>query len=435
MKTPHTILEWMASVTQSAHLLVEPISLAESSAWSIQDGVMRHVSHRFFSVMGAQWRTVDGQLKSQPFLEQPEIGTLGFLMRGSVDQREVLVQAKVEPGNVGVAQLAPTCQATSSNAQQVHGGTKPLFIEAFTQPATTLLYDVLQSEQGTRFYSKRNRNVCLLTQVEVEFSEATHRWVRTKELFDLLQQDFLVNTDARSVLVCSPWELLVGHQPFSRYQEGFGAELALSFLTSSTPQPLEQVKSEIQIMRTQAVVPQRINLDQMPGWDVTSEGVSSSQHTFQVRQVKVTVNGREVPTWDQPLIDSGRPGQVILECARIEGVLHFLFQAVSEPGLYHQVELTPTSVVEPGMPSRADSAGVIRAECWQSEEGGRFFQDKNLFQVVDTGQAKAQVPPASPEPSARFYWLTLKDIRSLLDEEGWLTNEARSVLSLLLAWM
>lgn len=433
MSNHNSILEWMATVKQSAQLRVEPISLAQSTAWSLRDGVIRHVSHRFFTVMGAEWHTTNGLLKGQPFLEQPEIGTLGFLVRGQGEHQEVLVQAKVEPGNVGVVQLAPTCQATSSNAQQVHGGNKPPFVEAFAEPQAVKLYDVLQSEQGTRFYGKRNRNVCLLSQELVDFSPATHRWVSTLELFDLLQQDFLVNTDARSVLICSPWELLVGRQPFSRYQDGFGAELAVSFLNDSLRKPLEVVKNEIQATRNQAVRPQRIDLGELPGWRLTSEGVNSSQEIFQVRQVQVTVNGREVPSWDQPIIDSGQPGKIVLECARIDGVVHFLFQAVAEPGLYHQVELTPTVVIEPGMIATADSGGVVRSECWQSEEGGRFYQDKNLFRIVDTGKALAQT--TGDESGEKFYWLTLKDIRSLLNEEGWFTNEARSVLSLLLAWM
>lgn len=367
MNTPNSILAWKDSVKQAAHFYVEPISLARSTAWSLRDGVIGHVSHRFFTVIGAQWKTADGQSFNQPFFEQSEIGTLGFLMRKQEDQLEALVQAKVEPGNVGVVQLAPTCQATSSNAHQVHGGTKPPFIEAFTVSTATIMCDVLQSEQGTRFYGKRNRNVCLLTQEAVEFSPETHQWVSLPELFDLLREDFMVNTDARSVLVCSPWELLVGRQPFSRYQDGFGAELAQSFLVHSTPWPLEAVKNAVQSMRAKAARPCRVDLRQLPGWQVTPEGVISSQQTFQVRQMKVTVKGREVPTWDQPLIDSGQPGKVYLECARINGVVHFLFRATTEPGLYHQVELTPTTVVEPGMPRESflDPGGVIRAECWQ----------------------------------------------------------------------
>lgn len=229
--------------------------------------------------------------------------------------------------------------------------------------------------------------------------------------------------------MCSPWEMLLGRQPFSRYPDGFGAELALSFQVHSMPKSVTAVKSEIQFMRTQAVGPQRIDLAELDGWQMTPEGIASTQQIFQVRQMKIIVKGREVPTWDQPIIESGKPGMVFLECARIKGVVHFLFRAATEPGLYHQVELTPTTVIEPGMNSvlQQDQKGEIKAECWQSEEGGRFYQDKNLFRIIDVGQAQ--------EPPPRQYWLTLQDIKSLLQEEGWLTNEARSVLSLLLPWM
>jgi len=115
---------------------------------------------------------------------------------------------------------------------------------------------------------------------------------------------------------------------------------------------------------------------------------------------------------------------VLLACGRIDGVLHFLVRAQAEPGLHDKVELTPTVVVPPGETSNASIAGTVVAECRQSEEGGRFYRDTNHYQIVDVGEA-----------CDADYWLTLGDVRQLLDEPGWLTNEARSALSLLLPWL
>jgi oxidase EvaA len=172
------------------------------------------------------------------------------------------------------------------------------------------------------------------------------------------------------------------------------------------------VKASIAAARAAAPEPEIVPLGA-----VTPNGV-------RVRQIRVSVRGREVPAWDQPILDSSGEGKVILACGRIDGVLHFLFRARPEPGLHNRVELTPTVVVEPGSHEDSHVRGTVVAEVRQSEEGGRFYRDTNLYQIVDVGDA-----------FDAEHWLTLADVRQLLDEPGWLTNEARSALSLLLPWL
>ncbi|WP_204311049.1 NDP-hexose 2,3-dehydratase family protein, partial [Stenotrophomonas maltophilia] len=77
-----------------------------------------------FQVVGLNWREA-GAVRCQPFIEQREIGTLGFLARRTADGLALLLHAKAEPGNVGIAQIGPTCQATASNRDRVHGGALP----------------------------------------------------------------------------------------------------------------------------------------------------------------------------------------------------------------------------------------------------------------------------------------------------------------------
>ena len=62
----------------------------------------------------------------------------------------------------------PTLQATRSNYTRVHKGRSPLYLEYFTgEKKVEILVDQLQSEQGARFYQKRNRNII----VEVDENE------------------------------------------------------------------------------------------------------------------------------------------------------------------------------------------------------------------------------------------------------------------------
>ena len=392
---PDVLEAWFSSLLDEARCRVDTISLGESNEWRLDDGAIVHRSGGFFRVIGLE--------RAGVFIDQRTVGTLGFLIR----DRELLAYAKIEPGNVGLVQLAPTCQATDSNARRMHGGAAPPFIDAF--PRGAALYDVNQSEQGTRFLGKQNRNVLARAQRDVALPP-THRWIDVDEVLELTRRDYTVNTDARSVLVCAPWRALVDRVPFSRERGGFGAELRVSAHCSS--RSLARVKASIAVARAAAPEPAIAPLGA-----ITPNGV-------RVRQIRVNVRGREVPAWDQPILDSSGEGKVILACGRIDGVLHFLFRARLELGLHNRVELTPTVVVEPGSHEDAYVRGTVVAEVRQSEEGGRFYRDTNLYQIVDVGDA-----------FDAEHWLTLADVRQLLDEPGWLTNEARSALSLLLPWL
>ena len=72
------------------------------------------------------------------------------------------MQAKIEPGNLNYVQLSPTIQATKSNYTQVHKGKESLYLEYFRDRTNLVLIDQLQSEQGGRFFKKRNRNILIL---------------------------------------------------------------------------------------------------------------------------------------------------------------------------------------------------------------------------------------------------------------------------------
>src|SRR5690606_24882290 len=105
---------------------------------------------------------------TQPIINQPEIGFLGIITREIEGVLYFLMQAKIEPGNVNYVQLSPTLQATKSNYTQIHHGAKPLYLDYFLKATPSqILLDQLQSEQGARFYRKRNRNIIIKVQEDL----------------------------------------------------------------------------------------------------------------------------------------------------------------------------------------------------------------------------------------------------------------------------
>ena len=101
--TPAETREWLHRAIFDNGQTVTPMDLRDSTDWALQHGAIRHRTGRFFSVVG-----VIGKNIAQPMIVQREIGTLGFVFRTGTVGPEVLVQAKIEPGNVGGAQLGPS---------------------------------------------------------------------------------------------------------------------------------------------------------------------------------------------------------------------------------------------------------------------------------------------------------------------------------------
>ena len=204
--TPSATLQWLAARKAASLLEVRRIDFSASHEWSFtaDRAALRHKTGKFFAVEGL---ALDSPISArfpcmQPILNQSEHGILGFLVQYRSGELHFLAQAKAEPGNVGSVQLAPTLQATESNYSQVHKGKPTEFLGRFLNPASgSVVVHQLQSEQGSRFLRKRNRNMIVQVEpgTELDF-DGSFRWITMSEIIALMCSDNTVNTDARSVL-------------------------------------------------------------------------------------------------------------------------------------------------------------------------------------------------------------------------------------------
>ncbi len=426
---PEWAESWFKTVVKKSNFSVRPISLSASKEWQNNWGAIQHKSGLFFKIVGVSWKDLIGEVHERPLVEQREIGTLGFLMYKGKKCNEILVQAKIEPGNVGICQIGPTYQATASNAARVHGGKTPAFKELFSPDGQQIVFQALQSEQGSRFLGKLNRNTVVVATKKVS-PKNLHKWVTTEELLQCLDMDHFINTDSRSVLVCTPWKELVSRQPFSKESSPLAKELENSYLLVDS-KTIEDVKKDLEQHRAEIQEPKIIALGKLKNWKVTSFGVRGSQEEpYDIRQVLVTAQGREVGQWDQPIVQSKTKGRAVLFCRNIRGVLRFNFNVQAEAGLVHKAELSPSIVTEPGSKrtNKPPSNHQVLAEVNQSDEGGRFLRDVSKYEIVFLPDGKSVV-------RTQGYWLTLGEVHELLQSEGIFTNESRSVLSLLLKWL
>jgi oxidase EvaA len=431
-ETDPTVGGWLAGLRAAAYVAVKAIPLAHSREWRLADGRLVHRTGRYFAVTGIA--VDDGT--AQPLLEQREIGTLGFLRREREGRVELLAQGKIEPGNVGpgggepgdvaAAQLAPTLQATASNLDRVHGGRAQFLAELFRDPADS---DATceQSEQGTRFLGKLNRNTLVTGDPDVTEDAdlpAEYRWIEVDDVLRALALDNAVNTDARSVLTSSPWHLIAGRTPFAEGQDELAEPLARSYATVR-PGALDEVRQVLGRVALAAPGVSHVSVEELPAWrfdaaaDRTIDGVA-----YAVRQLTVESDARETPAWDQPIIDSHGDGYADVDLVVHDGVALVALVARFEPGLLHVAELGPTRVTEPGGGARPWATdGSVVARVRQSDEGGRFYRDVTEYRIVRRRE---------PDPQPDAVLLTLGELQELLLAGGFVTNEARSALSLLL---
>ncbi|WP_245627477.1 NDP-hexose 2,3-dehydratase family protein [Actinomadura oligospora] len=381
---------WFAARRAAGRFAVDRIPFDELDGWSFQDGTgdLAHRSGRFFTVEGLSASVGDPVTArwQQPIIRQPEVGILGIVAREFDGVLHFLMQAKMEPGNPNLLQLSPTVQATRSNYTGVHRGAAVRHLEYFTRTdGARILSDGLQSEHGSWFYRKRNRNMIVEVTGEVPPHE-DFRWLTLGQIAELMRSDNLVNMDSRSVLA------------------GLPADVARRALHSDT-----DLLSWLALMRSAHTVRTECGpLSAVSGWTRSAASIDHEDgRYFRVVAVAVRAGNREVSQWTQPLFEPRGEGVVAVLTRRIEGVPHVLVRARAEPGFLDTVELGPTVQCTPAnyahLPpaehppflaavTAADPARV-RYSALHSEEGGRFLNAQSRYMVIDADEATAPLDP------------------------------------------
>lgn len=383
---------------------------------------------------------------------QPQPAINGFLFRRTADHPELLFQGRVEPGNIDIMQLAPTVQSTEANYKQLHGGRETPFVDWFTEKKIgQVLIDELQSEEGSRYHGKYNRNIVIEVPANLELPLPPNcRWYSVDALRTFVASNNILNTDARSVLACMDWGTLAENGgPFIRHAPGtFGASLRQSYFSNGAEesQGISETLRWLAQLRVQCSLRSRIlPITALKNWKIEQGEIREEcrEAGFAARHFAVVARGREVSSWDQPLIDSAGVGLVCLVAQRRCGMLQFLIKASYEIGFLEGVQLSASLCINPGQTVRAQNrfeselfsrieksnGAILHMECRQSEEGGRFYQDENRYQIVEL--TEDVILPESED----CRWMTLGQIRQLISVPGTITIEARGALAGLLHWI
>ena len=446
------VKKWLHQRNQEVKVHVEKIQFKDLWKWDFHpvNGNLIHESGKFFSIEGVQVKTKLERTNEwkQPIINQPEVGLLGIITKEIDGILYFLMQAKIEPGNVNHVQLSPTLQATRSNYTQVHQGKKPLYLDYFLDRSKSqILLDQLQSEQGARFFRKRNRNIIIQIDDDITVFD-DFCWLTLGQIKKLIHSDNTINMDTRTVISGIPYgnyqaevvdfynSMVNGKSADNQFNSGmlksvldcedslFSFDEILSWLA--------QLKSKYELWT------EKIPLNAVDRWLKDDYCIHHEDNKyFKVIAVAVEINNREVQQWTQPLIEPAQEGICAFIVKKIKGIYHFLVQAKLECGNMDILELAPTVQCLTGnyrdsrKPELPFLEYVLNAEnkqarycCYQSEEGGRFYreQNKNIIIEADENFPVQEIPK-------NYTWLTLNQLLAFLKFNNYLNIQARSLIS------
>lgn len=448
LNSTEEILHWLKELNSRQYFEVEEIAFSEMQQWVFNkhSGDLQHKSGKFFSISGMEVfnRERDKQVWDQPVIDQPEIGVLGVLCKEINEVLCLLMQAKAEPGNLNTYQLSPTVQATRSNYLQVHGGRRTKFLEYFNgEKKVQVILDQYQSEQGARFFNKRNRNIMVVCHPneDIDLGE-NHRWITLGQLKSLMEHDNTVNMDSRSIISMINYAIS-GFVPAKKHLSTILFEHRDSVTRSdywikTICLTLSQEKTNIHDARNaltwrryyHPLEKRKKALASLQDWRV---GESSIEHKkgkyFQVLAVRVIADNREVESWDQPIIRQRHHGHIALLSTENERDTEFLIQMKPEPGLYDMIEFAPTmqyiteNYDKENLPCYYSSIhdGMTIYAAYQSEEGGRFYRESSLNQI--------RVMDEIGEIKPGYLSLNLSHLKQMVQYQQMLNVELRSLLA------
>lgn len=408
-----------------------PIPMRDASAWRLADGAISHASGGFFSVVAITAR--EPQLhRPLVLLYQPQSAFNGLLIATIDRELHVLLQARVEPGNIGVAQYGPTVQSTPANYLRVHGGRATPYLDYFHRcvAGATPVGDWTELDLGGRYVFKNKRLVCIEA-TELPPLEPNFAWVPASLVKKAVLEGAIMNTDLRSMLAVMPWSRWPVDEHLGELGMAAHASLRLPPRTTAIGRALARVG---QARPPVKIVP----LSALGNWDLTDYGLferEPSEQGFDVQFFRIDAPTREVPRWTQPLLNSRSRGKVVLAITVSDGALRALVHVRSEPGLSTNAAVFPSHVVLPGQAEPVAGSSVYDrllasrvstvGRTLESDEGGRFFRDESEFELTYVADAG--------DYGEDLHWITLSELKCLLGISNACSLQLRCISSMLLA--
>lgn len=433
------LLSWIRELNENTYVNINECSINDSTFWFYDDynGEVLNRKRSFFSIKGMRRFVENEFISEQPIIVQPEIGYLGIICKDINGVLYFLMQAKIEPGNINCVQISPTIQATKSNFTRAHGGKLPAYFSYFENSNRyQVICDQIQSEQATRFYKKRNRNMVMIVDDDIEILP-NFKWMTLGQIKALMKYDNLVNMDTRTVLSGLPFVTNVFDEKFGELfrDNALFKSIFLGNISEQLPQIYQRINNYKMFKDVRvATVP----LNQLVDWKIDEYGITcKKQADFMVRYYDIEISGREVQHWTQPLFKAiGEATFGLFTCVD-DGKRQFLIKIKPEIGNFDKVEIGPTvqwepshylyndDSVEAAFRKKIESKQNCLIDVLLSEEGGRFYHEQNRNLIVECD--KNEIAGLSDD----YLWVDFATLNYLVQVNNCLNIQLRNLLSLI----
>ncbi|MEM7761489.1 MAG: NDP-hexose 2,3-dehydratase family protein [Cyanobacteria bacterium P01_A01_bin.40] len=380
---------------------LQSIKLGSQKDWIVSDDCLSHKSGGFFSLCGYRDDNTDFEAL---VLFQPQGAFNGMAMYCQDEKIYLLLQARVEPGNSRIVQYGPTVQSTPANYLRLHGGKKTAYLEFFFEyrAGVKVIENSTQLDLGERYYQKTK----ILSYVQLDQMcpcAENMIWVPLEVVAQTIAYDNFLNTDLRSMLGVFNWDNIV-------------SEASTATLPSDLTLPIKQ----------QAKSGNLVSLKELSKWQLSDDGIDAiADIPTSVKLYSVTCTNREVAHWIQPLFLCEGIGLVVLYQRIKNGKHEFLVRLGQEFGVSRSNVYLPSELVYPGEQKEVTlSPGEILIDLIQSEEGGRFMQNENRYQLIQVDE--------DIEIDDDHIWLGVPEFKTLLATSNMVSIQLRCIASFLL---
>jgi len=434
----------MERYRRNMNVKVKRVDFDKLDKWTINScGDFVHESGKFFRICGGMAaEKVGNQARYQPIIDQPEQGILGIISRDNNGKTEILLQAKIEPGNLDTVQYSPTVQATKSNYTRVHKGKSVPYIDDFMEGSGKVLNRGYQSEHGYKFFKKANDNVHVHDNA-AKAVDWRFIWLTLADIRYLLSKEHCVNMDTRSVLATIDFigKSLTHSEVFRTIQDDGSIESGLLYSSLSEhgsysffADILDWAKSHKKNTNIKNKLIPLSDLEQR-GWNIKENKINSDKNkNFELVGIQVSIESREVSSWFQPIVKDNIPKVYALFMKKINGIYHALVQMNEEDYSWSGAEIAPSVHSEDSrtfsLKRYIKKFGLLSQDItviydkFQSEEGGRFLEQRNQYMlaIIDDD--------CDFKIDNNFKWLTLYQLKRMTSYECMVNIECRTLLTI-----
>jgi oxidase EvaA len=203
INTLFEVSSFMADQKFQFDLFTRNCNLLNLGEWIYDEKKIYHRDNKFFEVIGVNVLIENREVTNwtQPMIRPCRPGICAFILKEIGGIIYLLVQSKIECGNLDIIEFAPTVQCITGDYNDPSYEVPYLDYILHSDNGKMVLFDNYLSEEGGRFYHDVNRNIVVLAGDEFDHNlPERYIWLTLNQVHSLLRFNNIFNIQARSLI-------------------------------------------------------------------------------------------------------------------------------------------------------------------------------------------------------------------------------------------